>query len=159
VRKNKCIVSLDQPLVTFVAEDDDKQLSDSHGKQLLAVFTKAEYEMKLCVGSVVLSACNAYFHVPGLIAGARGVVIGLYFFADKRGKSKRLPIVDFLLPTTARRRLFIKWEMFCVTSLSARDKEAATRRHASLVLGWAMTTHKAQGVATKKARTNTLEPH
>jgi len=146
VRNNKCLVSLDQPLVTFVAEDDYKQLSDRHGKQLLADYTKAEYEMKLCVGAVVLLACNAYFHAHGLSAGARGVVIGFYTFAEKRGKSERLPIVDFLLPTAARRRLFIKREMFCVTSLSARDKEAATRRQVPLVLGWAMTIHKAQGM-------------
>jgi len=42
VRNNQCLVSLNQPLVTFVAEDDYKQLSDRHGKQLLADYTKAE---------------------------------------------------------------------------------------------------------------------
>jgi len=146
VRNNKCLVSLDQPLVSFVAEDDYKQLSDHHRKQLLADYTKAEYQKKLCVGAVVLLACNAYFHTHGLSAGARGVVIGSYAFADRRGKFERLPIVNFLLPTDARRRLFIKREMFCVTGLTARDKEAATRLQVPLVLGWAVTIHKAQGM-------------
>jgi len=121
VRNNKCLVSLDQPLVVLVAEDDYKLLSDYHGKQLLADYTKAEYEMKLCVGAVDLLACNAYFHSHGLSAGARGVVIGFYTLADKRGKSESLPTVEFSLPTAARRRLFIKREVFCVTSLSSRD--------------------------------------
>lgn len=146
------LVLLKRQTIAYMARDSSRVLHPDHASALLDSVTTAEVRLELCVGAAVLLLVNCYFDSHGVCAGARGEVVGLYDRVDEVGGVERLPEVLISLPSgTGTRRVRVPRQLFNAMSLDSSCEVSASKSQVPLLLGWALTIHKAQGMTLDRA--------
>ena len=147
-------------IVTYVAEDRVGRLSSEAAREVLDSLTPAPDSLVLCMNAAVLAVSNVYFHRHGVCSGCRGIVVGFQLSGGAQGEAEELPIVEFKLPSGVLRRVVVSRTDFMaatVTGAAAGHSSSQSssynpvRRQLPLVLGWALTIHKAQGMTLELA--------
>ena len=145
---------LGQCIIPFTPEDRRGRLTAEAPGELLDSLTLAPRRVDLSVGAAVLANSNVYFHRHGVCAGCRGVVISFQRSTHGVDAGETLPLVAFKLTSGHVRRVLVGRCDFLAASVfepraaagGSTLPEGPVRRQLPLVLGWALTIHKAQGM-------------
>ncbi|OSX69891.1 hypothetical protein BU14_1030s0001 [Porphyra umbilicalis] len=137
--------ALGKRTITYVAENCCGRLSSDAARVVLDSLTPAPDSIVLCLNAAVLAVSNVYFHRHGVCSGCRGTVVG---FQASGGAQ------EFKLPSGVLRRIVVSRTDFMAATVtgdaaghssSHSSSYNPVRRQLPLVLGWALTIHKAQG--------------
>eukprot|EP01018_Ginkgo_biloba_P030549 Gb_41691 [translate_table: standard] len=147
---------LGNPIVTFHAKDDG-----ASRLTLLLENGRAPKQVGLCLGAQVMLIKNISTE-EGLVNGARGVIVefvGMPQDADKRFSDSILGSVS---PTGVWPKVkFVSGVVKVVGpeswSITEGDRELAKRTQVPLILAWALSVHKCQGMTLDRVETDLSE--
>jgi ATP-dependent DNA helicase PIF1 len=122
------LTKLNKPIKTFVAQDNGKETFVNSLKK----HCQAVDRLQLCEGARVICIFNIDVERQ-IVNGSRGTVVGFETY----------PIVLFSNGVTEQMKPFL-WE------IKDGKKTLATRRQVPLILAWALTVHKSQGMGIDK---------
>ena len=152
--------ALGKRTITYVAENFGGRLSSDAARVVLDSLTPAPDSLVLCLNAAVLAVSNVYFHRHGVCSGCRGTVVGFQASGGAQGEAEELPMVEFKLPSGVLRRIVVSRTNFMAATVtgdaaghssSHSSSSNPVRRQLPLVLGWALTIHKAQGMTLELA--------
>lgn len=146
--------ALGNPVLKFAAQDR----VSNHLYRLTLDSMRLEKELELCVGSQVMLVKN-YDTEVGLVNGARGVVVGFKPLPFKEGDLKeefarlispsmKWPVVRFACSRVERVMGPERQTVEC------GGIEVARRIQVPLILAWALSVHKCQGMTLDKVETD-----
>eukprot|EP01018_Ginkgo_biloba_P022116 Gb_05940 [translate_table: standard] len=141
---DKELMALNNEIIQFLAMDEGpaKSLLDSG---------VAPKQLYLCEGAQVMLIWNLDVEA-GLVNGARGVVVG---FTDSEMRESRLvspkglwPVVQF---ACQQERMVLRPQVWVVCE---RNEVVASRTQVPLILAWAISVHKCQGMTLDRVETD-----
>ena len=169
----QCAQKLDKPILEIkAAHDRPSDVSEKEAQAMEAdEFKGLSGVMQLCEGALVLLTHNLWVEA-GLTNGARGVVRGFVFPADfdpnHKNPEKRVPvcvIVEFSEVNlnvgghAGKPRTFFperpgceRWVPIFHETIFSNVADKVTRKQFPLILAWALTHWKAQGMTLEKVR-------
>jgi hypothetical protein len=135
---------LEGDLHIFVAQDDG---NDKKYVQQLEQMARVPKECQLKIGSLVVCTKNIE-QTLGIVNGTKGLVVGF----ERAAEGEEVPVVDFLVNRMGEKN---RVRFTCIRekfAIEVGGVEKARRWQIPLMLAWALTVHKCQGMTLRGLR-------